>query len=139
MKTCHIQKCNLSFRTKTKDTLRCKASLSQKKSGENKKKQYSIWTCALKFLISEVWLLQRYHYVSKCSADISNLSMLQIITTMEVGGAINTILSQDLLLSDRSLPLISLSEISHTSCAMLPQCRTRGDEGVIIWLRSSLL
>lgn len=94
--------------------------------------------CVLKFETSEVWLLQRCHYFSKCSSDISNLSMLQIIRKMGGGGGINTTLSQDLLLSDRSFLLIGLSEINRTSCAEGLRSRTGGDEGALRLVQTAL-
>lgn len=84
----------------------------------------------LKFGPSEVWLLRRCHYFSKCSSDISNLSMPQIIVRMGGDRGINTALSQDLLLSDRSLPLIGLSEINRASCVLAPRSKNRGGEAI---------
>lgn len=53
--------------------------------------------------------------------------MLQIIARMGGDRGINTALSQDLLLSDRSLPLIGVSEINRASCTMAP--RTKNQRG----------
>lgn len=58
--------------------------------------------------------------------------MLQIIARMGGDRGINTALLQDLLLSDRSLPPIGLSEITRASCAMAPQPENRGDKAVTV-------